>query len=241
MGRHPSRRHASPEDVPVGHRIRERRRDLGMTQTHLAGEVYTKSFISQMESGHADPSMDTLRYLGRRLEMGLSSMAGSVADQHLAAVEGLLAWAQEARQAGRTDATRRAIEIGIEIATAPALHRHLAEACLLLAEVEIESGSGDRAAGALERIPEPSVLADPRVAIRKGLAEGLLALRKDDISEATAAFCRALYQSRRSARYGDLTVRALAGLGEALARAGHHQQARRRLEAAARMAARSRR
>lgn len=241
MGRHPSRRHASPEEVPVGHRIRERRRELGMTQTHLAGQVYTKSFISQMESGQADPSVDTLRYLSRRLEMALSSIAGGVADRHLAAVEGLLAWAQEARQAGRTDTARRAIEIGIEIATARALHRHLAEACLLLAEVEVESGAGDRAAGALERIPDPTVLADPRVVIRKDLADGLLALKKDDITEAIVAFRRALYQSRRSARHSDLTVRALAGLGEALSRAGHHEQARRRIEAAARIAARSRR
>ncbi|MDQ7841056.1 MAG: helix-turn-helix domain-containing protein [bacterium] len=241
MGRHPSRRHASPEDVPVGGRIRERRRELGMTQTHLAGDVYTKSFISQMESGHADPSVDTLRYLGRRLQMALSSMAGSVADQHLAAVEGLLSWAQEAQQAGRADAARRAIELCIEVATAHEWHRHRAEACLLLAEVEIESGAGDRAAGALERIPDPSVLADPRVAIRKDLAEGLLALRKNNVSEAVAAFRRAMHQSRRSARHDDLTVRALAGLGEALARAGDHRQSRRRIEAAARMAARSRR
>lgn len=241
MGRHPSRRHASPEDIPVGSRIRERRRELGMTQTHLAGDVYTKSFISQMESGHADPSMDTMRYLGRRLEMALSSMAGSVADQRLATVEGLLAWAREAQKAGRTDAARRATELGIEIATAPALRRHLAEACLLLAEVEIESGAGDRAAEALERIPEPSALADPRVAIRKNLAEGLLALRKNNVSEATAAFRRALQQSRRSARHGALTIRALAGLGEALARAGDHRQSRRKIEAAARMAARLRR
>jgi len=212
-----------------------------MTQTHLAGDVYTKSFISQMESGHADPSMDTLRYLGRRLEMALSSMAGSVADQHLAAVEGLLAWAQEARKAGGTDAARRAIELSIEIATAHGWHRRRAEACLLLAEVEIESGANDRAAGALERIPEPSVLADPRIAIRKILAEGLLALRRHDVPEATAAFRRALGQSRRSARHDDLTARALEGLGEALARAGDIRQSRRRLEAAARMAARSRR
>jgi hypothetical protein len=212
-----------------------------MTQTHLAGGVYTKSFISQMESGHADPSVDTLRYLGRRLQMALSSMAGSVADQHLAAVEGLLSWAQEAQQAGRADAARRAIELCIEVATAHEWHRHRADACLLLAEVETETADGDRAAGALERIPDPSVLADPRVAIRKCLAEGLLALLRDDIPQAITAFRRALYQSRRSARHGDLTVRALAGLGEALARAGDHRQSRRRLEAAARMAARSRR
>lgn len=240
MGRHPSRRHASPEDVPVGQRIRERRRELGLTQTQLAGDLYTKSFISQLESGRADPSMDTLRYLGRRLETALSSMTGSVADQYLATVEGLLTWAQEARKAGGIDAARRAIELSIEIATACGWHRHHGEACLILAEVEIESGSGDRAARALERIPDPTILADPRVAIRRALAEGQLALKKDDVSGATAAFRRALHQSRSSARHDDLTIRALAGLGEALARAGDHRQSRRRLDAAARMAARSR-
>lgn len=241
MGRHPSRRHASAEDVPVGLRIRERRRELGITQTLLAGEVYTKSFISQMESGHADPSVDTLRYLGRRLLMALSTMAGDAADQHLAAVEGLIAWAREARKSGSTDAARRALELSIEISTAHDWQHHRAEAYLLLTEVEIEAGDGDRAAAALERVPYSSVPADARLAIRKDLAQGLLALSKGDVSDSIAAFSRALRGSRKSARHGDLTVRALTGLGEALTRAGQHRQARRRIESAARMAARVRR
>ncbi len=240
MGRHPSRRNISPEDIPVGVRIRNRRREAGLTQTQLAGGVYTKSFISQMESGHADPSVDTLRYLGRRLQMALSSMAGDRADMHLAALEGLMSWAHEAWKTGRVDAARRAIEMGIEIAAAHQWRRRMADACLMLAEVEIEAGDRERAAGALRRVPEQSVLPDPRVAIRRDLAEGLLALRAGELPGATEAFSRALRSARRSARHADLAVRALEGLAEALARAGSHAQAQRRKEAVARLAARLR-
>ena len=45
----------------VGPRIRARREQLGLTQQELGGAVgRTKSFISQIEKGHAMPSLKTL-------------------------------------------------------------------------------------------------------------------------------------------------------------------------------------
>lgn len=241
MGRHPARRHASPDDAPIGDRIRRRRRELGMTQADLAGAAYTKSFISQLESGHADPSVDTLRYLSRRLQTALSTLAGGTADQRLSAVEGLLAWAGDALRAGDTAGARRVAGLAAEIASAAEADRHMAEAGLLLAEVEIEAGDPDRAALALDQVPEAAVARDPRVAVRKDLAQGSLALRRGDPGGAVAAFQRALDRSRRTTRLADLTVRALTGLGEALTGTGDLKGARRRFQAAERATARVRR
>ncbi len=51
----------------IGERIKHLRKQLGMTQTELAGEHMTKSMLSQIENGKAMPSMRTLRYLAEQL------------------------------------------------------------------------------------------------------------------------------------------------------------------------------
>lgn len=238
MGRHPSRRHASPDAEPIGRRVRRRRRELDLTQEALAGKEYTKSFISQLEAGHADPSLDTLRFLGRRLQTSLSSMAGDAADVRLAAVEGALAWAHDAARARDVAAARRAIEVAVEIAAASGWDLHRAEALLLQAEVEIEAGTPDHAAAALERASEVASRLGPRFAARAALSRGLLALRSGDAAAAAAAFGQALERARSAARHRDLAVRALLGLAAAAARTADLRRARRRLASAERLASR---
>jgi tetratricopeptide (TPR) repeat protein len=51
----------------IGSRIREARRRVGMTQQQLAGERYTKAYVSALETGIARPSMVALSYLSERL------------------------------------------------------------------------------------------------------------------------------------------------------------------------------
>lgn len=52
----------------IGSRIRERREELGLTQEELAGNEYSKSYISQVERGHTWPSLHALQYIARRLQ-----------------------------------------------------------------------------------------------------------------------------------------------------------------------------
>ncbi|MGQ0570006.1 MAG: tetratricopeptide repeat protein [Armatimonadota bacterium] len=229
MGRHPSRRHVSPEEAPVGRRIRQRRRELGLTQADLAGPEYTKSFISQLEGGYADPSLDTLRFLGRRLQMALSTMAGDAADQRLAAVGGLLASAGSAIDAGNARAARRAIDAAREIAADAGAHLYLADAALLQAELEIEAGDLDRAASVLEDIAPIASSLGSRFQSRRELAAGLLGLRRGDASTALAAFKRAIALLRKATRHPDLIARALMGIAAAATQMGDVRQARRRL------------
>ncbi len=51
----------------IGERIREARHRSGMTQQQLAGDRYTKAYISALETGIARPSMVALTYLCARL------------------------------------------------------------------------------------------------------------------------------------------------------------------------------
>jgi tetratricopeptide (TPR) repeat protein len=56
----------------IGQRIREARHKLGMTQQQLAGERYTKAYVSALETGIARPSMVALAYLSDRLGLPAS-------------------------------------------------------------------------------------------------------------------------------------------------------------------------
>ena len=51
----------------VGQKIRARRLKMGMTQQDLAGDTFTKSFISQLEKSHARPSLRSLQIIAARL------------------------------------------------------------------------------------------------------------------------------------------------------------------------------
>ena len=51
----------------IGARIRAARQAAGLTQQELAGDRYTKAYISALELGHAKPSMAALDYLAPRL------------------------------------------------------------------------------------------------------------------------------------------------------------------------------
>jgi tetratricopeptide (TPR) repeat protein len=56
----------------IGGRLREARQRAGLTQQQLAGERYTKAYISALETGIARPSMVALNYLSERLNLAPS-------------------------------------------------------------------------------------------------------------------------------------------------------------------------
>jgi transcriptional regulator with XRE-family HTH domain len=56
----------------IGQRLREARQRAGLTQQQLAGERYTKAYVSALETGIARPSMVALTYLAGRLNLPAS-------------------------------------------------------------------------------------------------------------------------------------------------------------------------
>lgn len=55
--------------MQLGDKIRERRRELGLTQGELAGDAITRNMLSQIEGGKATPSLSTLLLLAKRLSV----------------------------------------------------------------------------------------------------------------------------------------------------------------------------
>jgi tetratricopeptide (TPR) repeat protein len=62
-----------PLAAAIGKRIRAARRRAGLTQQALAGNRYTKAYISALETGVAKPSMAALNFLADRLAMPTSA------------------------------------------------------------------------------------------------------------------------------------------------------------------------
>src|SRR5687768_13845318 len=66
-----TRRRVVVDDSPLAHaigqRLRQARLTAGLTQQQLAGDRYTKAYISALENGIAKPSMAALNYLAPRL------------------------------------------------------------------------------------------------------------------------------------------------------------------------------
>jgi len=56
----------------IGHRIREARHRAGLTQQQVAGDRYTKAYVSALETGIARPSMVALNHIAERLNLPAS-------------------------------------------------------------------------------------------------------------------------------------------------------------------------
>jgi tetratricopeptide (TPR) repeat protein len=77
----PTRLAPSPR-ASLGERVRQLRINRGLTQTDLAGERFSKEYVSQIERGKTRPTEETVAWLAGRLgadenflEMGISSSA----------------------------------------------------------------------------------------------------------------------------------------------------------------------
>jgi len=79
------RRRVAVDDTPlarsIGARIRQARLRAGLTQQQLAGERYTKSYVSALENGSSKPSMAALTYLATRLDLPATVLMVGEADQ----------------------------------------------------------------------------------------------------------------------------------------------------------------
>src|SRR5207302_7393818 len=58
----------------LGQRIRQLRTRRGMTQQDLAGEDYSKSYISAIEQGKTRPSLNALQRMSARLDVPASTL-----------------------------------------------------------------------------------------------------------------------------------------------------------------------
>jgi transcriptional regulator with XRE-family HTH domain len=69
-----------PLALEIGARIRRERLKAGLTQQQLAGERYTKAYVSALENGLSKPSMAALTYLAARLDIAATELLAGETD-----------------------------------------------------------------------------------------------------------------------------------------------------------------
>src|SRR5438477_10054581 len=96
-----ARRHASAELLGLGLRLRQLRVGAGLTQTELAGERFSKEYLSQIERGKTRPTRATVDWLATRLGVDPGLLATGVATDARTRIEAVLARAEALMEAGR--------------------------------------------------------------------------------------------------------------------------------------------
>src|SRR5215204_5266552 len=80
---------AAPSGVAV--RLRTLRKHAGLTQTELAGDRFSKEYVSQMELGKTKPSAEALEYLAARLDVDPLFLETGVSSDERGRIEATLA------------------------------------------------------------------------------------------------------------------------------------------------------
>jgi tetratricopeptide (TPR) repeat protein len=92
---------AAPRVPRIGERLRQLRVAAGLTQTDLAGERFSKEYISQIERGKTRPTAETIEWLALRLGVDSGFLASGVSADARAKAETILARADALAQEHR--------------------------------------------------------------------------------------------------------------------------------------------
>ena len=115
---------SSPSGSRLGERVRSLRVSAGLTQTALAGDRFSKEYISQIERGKTRPTEATISWLAERLGVDQAFLSAGVSTEARTKAEALLASAEALSEAhSYEDAieTFREARPSIEGTGAPAL------------------------------------------------------------------------------------------------------------------------
>src|ERR687895_2295378 len=91
---------AAQAGLRLGERLRQLRVAAGMTQTDLAGDRFSKEYVSQIERGKTRPTRETIDWLANRLGIDADFLANGVSSDQRGRVEAVLSRAEALIQAG---------------------------------------------------------------------------------------------------------------------------------------------
>jgi tetratricopeptide (TPR) repeat protein len=109
----------------LGDRVRQLRITKGLTQTELAGERFSKEYVSQIERGKTRPTGETIEWLAARLGVDQSFLETGVSSSERERVESVIARAEAALESNAyQDAVDEIAQLGtaLETVAVPALH-----------------------------------------------------------------------------------------------------------------------
>src|SRR2546423_4821930 len=111
-------RRTSPEGLRLGERLRQLRVAAGLTQSELAGDRFSKEYVSQIERGKTRPTEGTIEWLADRLGVDAGFLASGVATDERARLEGALSRAEALYEAQQDTEAVEAFELLVAAARA---------------------------------------------------------------------------------------------------------------------------
>src|SRR5436309_15548634 len=81
----------APGGLRLGERLRQLRVAAGLTQSELAGDRFSKEYVSQIERGKTRPAAETIEWLAERLGVDADFLANGVTADQRGRVETALA------------------------------------------------------------------------------------------------------------------------------------------------------
>jgi tetratricopeptide (TPR) repeat protein len=105
-----STRRTSPEGLRLGERLRQLRVAAGLTQSELAGDRFSKEYVSQIERGKTRPTGGTIEWLADRLGVDAGFLASGVATDERTRIEGALSRAEALYEAQEDEEAAAAFE-----------------------------------------------------------------------------------------------------------------------------------
>ena len=90
---------AASSGARLGDRLRLLRVAAGLTQTELAGDRFSKEYVSQIERGKTRPTPETVEWLAQRLDVDPSFLTSGVSTDERGRVEAVLSRAEALTQA----------------------------------------------------------------------------------------------------------------------------------------------
>src|SRR5215216_7228580 len=94
-----TRKASASSGARLGDRLRLLRVAAGLTQTELAGDRFSKEYVSQIERGKTRPTTETVEWLAQRLNVDPAFLSSGVSTDERGRVEALLARAEALTQA----------------------------------------------------------------------------------------------------------------------------------------------
>jgi tetratricopeptide (TPR) repeat protein len=94
---------AAQAGLRLGERLRQLRVAAGMTQTDLAGDRFSKEYVSQIERGKTRPTRETIEWIAERLGVDAGFLANGVSADERGRVDSALARADALLEARRND------------------------------------------------------------------------------------------------------------------------------------------
>src|SRR3954469_502903 len=83
-----------PASIRLGERLRQLRVSAGLTQSDLAGERFSKEYVSQIERGKTRPTRETIEWLAIRLGVDAGFLANGVSADERGRVDAAISRAE---------------------------------------------------------------------------------------------------------------------------------------------------